>query len=162
MKINNNFLGFDVSAAGLNIQRKKMNLIAENIANSQTTKSSETGEVYKKKFLVVHQEAQKSAFNVSAGDLSLLKSDSEHLPKMDLYGGEDSTEIITEVAEDSKAGDLVYMPEHPDANEKGYVQMPNVNIVTEMVDMIASARSYEANITALNTSKQLAKDSLEI
>lgn len=54
------------------------------------------------------------------------------------------------------------MPEHPDADEKGYVQMSNVNVLNEMVDMIAATRSYEANLTALNSSKQMIKDSLEI
>ena len=70
--------------------------------------------------------------------------------------------LITQVSEDQKEGDLIYQPDHPDADENGYVRMPNVNIITEMVDMIAASRAYEANLTALNTSKQLAKDSLEI
>ena len=63
---------------------------------------------------------------------------------------------------DQSVGDIVYMPDSPDADENGYVQMSNVNIITEMVDMIAASRSYEANLTALNSSKQIAKDSLEI
>ncbi len=63
---------------------------------------------------------------------------------------------------DQKQGDLVHMPDHPDANEKGYVQMSNVSVINEMVDMIAATRSYEANLQALNAAKQMIKDSLEI
>ena len=63
---------------------------------------------------------------------------------------------------DNSEGELVYMPDHPDANEDGYVHMPNVNVITEMVDMISASRSFEANLTAFNAAKQIAKDSLEI
>ena len=63
---------------------------------------------------------------------------------------------------DNSEGELVYMPDHPDANEEGYVNMPNVNVITEMVDMISASRSFEANLTAFNAAKQIAKDSLEI
>ena len=63
---------------------------------------------------------------------------------------------------DNEKGELVYMPDHPDANKDGYVEMPNVNVVTEMVDMISASRSFEANLTAFNAAKQIAKDSLEI
>lgn len=66
------------------------------------------------------------------------------------------------VNDDTTQGDIVYMPEHPDANQDGYVQLSNINTINEMVDMIAATRSYEANLTAFNSSKQMAKDSLEI
>jgi flagellar basal-body rod protein FlgC len=61
-----------------------------------------------------------------------------------------------------KKGELIYMPDHPDADQNGYVKMSNVNVINEMVDMIAASRSYEANLTAFNSSKQMAKDSLDI
>ena len=70
--------------------------------------------------------------------------------------------IQSEEVNDSTPGQLVYMPDHPDADEKGYVMMPNVNVVTEMVDMISATHSYEANLTVFNSSKQIAKDSLDI
>ena len=66
------------------------------------------------------------------------------------------------VVEDKTEGDWVHMPEHPDANEEGYVELSNVNVINEMIDMIAATRSYEANLTAFNASKQMAKDALEI
>jgi len=64
--------------------------------------------------------------------------------------------------EDKTPGDKVYMPENPNADKDGYVQLSNVNIITEMTDMIVATRSYEANLTAFNSSKQMAKDTLEI
>ena len=70
--------------------------------------------------------------------------------------------VRTEVVEDNSPERLVYNPEHPDADENGYVHMPNVNIVVEMVDMISATRSYEANVTAFIASKNMAKDALEI
>jgi flagellar basal-body rod protein FlgC len=70
--------------------------------------------------------------------------------------------VRAEVVEDNAPERLVYNPEHPDADENGYVHMPNVNIIVEMVDMISATRAYEANATAFNASKNIAKDALEI
>jgi flagellar basal-body rod protein FlgC len=166
MKISNNFLGIKMSAAGMSIQKKKMNLISENIANVDTTKT-ETGDVYKRKFLVIKQE--NSSFNknleLQNNTLMLSTTDSAHFssgPHIQQNPPEKELGLTDETKQDVKTGDLVYMPDHPDANSSGYVQMPNVNIITEMVDMIAATRSYEANLTSLNSAKQIAKDSLEI
>jgi flagellar basal-body rod protein FlgC len=160
MRISNNFLGFDISAAGLSVQRKKMNLIAENIANANTTKT-EDGTVYKKKYLAVQQKAIDDA-KLKDEKIKLKMQDPFHFDKGKEFDENKELNLITQVREDQKEGDLIYQPDHPDADENGYVRMPNVNIITEMVDMIAASRAYEANLTALNTSKQLAKDSLEI
>jgi flagellar basal-body rod protein FlgC len=160
MRISNNFLGFDISAAGLSVQRKKMNLIAENIANANTTKT-EDGTVYKKKYLAVQQKAIDDA-KLEDEKIKLKMQDPFHFDKGKEFNENKELNLITQVREDQKEGDLIYQPDHPDADENGYVRMPNVNIITEMVDMIAASRAYEANLTALNTSKQLAKDSLEI
>jgi len=72
------------------------------------------------------------------------------------------TGLKAEVLEDQVQGERIFMPNHPDADDKGFVEMSNVNIITEMVEMISATRSYEANLTALNSAKQMAKDSLEI
>lgn len=173
MKIGDNFLGIKISAAGLSVQRKKMNLISENIANTNTTKTQE-GIPYQRKFLAVR--ASDLSFNKALGldeegktkTIPLMVSDSAHFssaPEADFTDDNSSAApagISMEELRDSKSGDVVYMPEHPDADGDGYVHMPNVDIVTEMVDMIAATRSYEANLTAFNSSKQMAKDSLEI
>lgn len=139
MNIGDNLSGFKMSAQGLSIQRKKMNLIAENIANAENTRT-EGGEPYQRKFMVISNETNQSFASKDAKN-NVLK---------------------VEVLEDDKEGEMIFMPNHPDADERGYVQMSNVNVVQEMVEMIAASRSYEANITALNASKEMAKDSLEI
>ncbi len=161
MRISNNFLGFDISAAGMSIQRKKMNLIAENIANANTTRT-ENGTPYKKKYLAVQQRALEEAKLTDDEKLLLKIEDPFHIDRGKEFDENKEINLRAQVMEDQKEGDLVYQPDHPDADENGYVRMPNVNIITEMVDMIAASRAYEANLTALNTSKQLAKDSLEI
>ncbi|MBU1097671.1 MAG: flagellar basal body rod protein FlgC [Ignavibacteriae bacterium HGW-Ignavibacteriae-2] len=166
MKVGNHIPGFNISAKGLSVQRKRMNLIAENIANAENTRT-ETGDPYKRKFMVVtNKNDQLTPNSNGVGEvLSLRTSSVEHI-----RGGNNLSSVFSipkadsnlEVLEDTKEGEMLYMPNHPNADEKGYVQMSNVNIVQEMVEMIAASRSYEANITALNASKEMAKDSLEI
>ncbi len=165
MKIGGNFPGFNISAKGLSIQRKKMDLIAENIANSDTVRT-ETGDPYKRKFLVVQQKPDNMMIPGSAnGSLPLTSTNKDHIsiPGM-MVSGNDNENVNLDSAEetDKSKGEVVYMPESPFADANGYVEMSNVNIINEMVDMIAASRSYEANLTALNSSKQMAKDSLEI
>ncbi len=163
MKINPNFNAFNISARGMGAQKKKMDLIAENIANVDTTKTK-NGDVYRRKYLVVEENQSFQKKLSTVGETLRLRTTNDlqisapaSLPQENKQSG-----LETKVVEDSSAGELVYMPDHPDANDDGYVQMPNVNIVTEMVDMIAATRSYEANLTAFNASKQIAKDALEI
>jgi len=165
MKINNNFFGMNITAAGLSIQRKKMNLISENIANSSTTKTDD-GKPYQRKYLVVTQKAIDANPGIENAAIKLNVSRGDHMTQFsDVFSNQaqdSAAKINSDEAIDTKAGDVVYMPDHPDADENGYLQMPNVNIVTEMVDMISATRSYEANLTAFNSSKQMAKDTLEI
>ncbi len=164
MKVGPKFTAFNISAKGLSINKKKMDLIAENIANTSTTRTSE-GTPYQRKFLRVSQKDQFVNSQISVPSLKMEVSNPDHisggvngLPNMN----DGNNGITMEVNQDASEGDKVYMPDHPDADDEGYVLMPNVNVVTEMVDMIAATRSYEANLTAFNASKQIAKDSLEI
>jgi flagellar basal-body rod protein FlgC len=165
MKINPNFSAFKISSKGMSIQKKQMDLITENIANTSTTKS-EDGNPYKRKYISV--EFEKDSFNKNnhLGNLNIgFKAHrSNHISPIQISNNNESEQVNFKVNEevDSSEGELVYMPDHPDADEGGYVQMPNVNIVTEMVDMISASRSFEANLTAFNAAKQMAKDSLEI
>ncbi len=168
MKIGNSLTSFNISASGLSLQRKKMNLIAENIANSNTTKT-ETGEIYKRKIMKIEKNNGNilSAPIENTSTLKLRGTNQAHIggagaANVNFSGTNSNTNLQYDVLEDNSMGDQVYMPDHPDADENGYVTMPNVNVITEMVDMIAASRSYEANLTALNASKQMAKDSLEI
>jgi len=166
LKIGDNYPGFNISAKGLSIQRQKMNVIAENIANADTIRT-ENGQPYKRKFLTVEQKPDIFDFpgNISGQTIKLAVTDDAHISNpaalIDQTRG-DKTNLQAEEQTDQSKGEIVYMPDSPYADEKGYVEMSNVDIITEMVEMIAASRSYEANLTALNSSKQMAKDSLEI
>jgi len=165
MKIGDNFSGFGISAKGLSIQRKKMNLIAENLANGNTVRT-EDGKPINRKILNVKQKETpfNTAFNDIKGTIKLSTTNSNHIsnPTNFEFKNPQDNGLEFNVNEDTKQGDIVYMPEHPDANEDGYVQLSNINTINEMIDMIAATRSYEANLTAFNSSKQMAKDSLDI
>ncbi len=163
MKINPNFSSFKISSQGMSIQKKRMELITENIANTSTTRTSNGGP-YQRKYLSVVQENDKfnnssNMQNINAG----LKIDNPNhlLPVQPGAKGFDTGLRVSEQV-DKTDGELVYMPDHPDANEDGYVLMPNVSVVTEMVEMISASRSYEANVTAFNSAKEIAKMSLDI
>ena len=167
MEINNGTSGFKISARGLSVQRKRMNLISENIANAETTRN-EDGKPFKRKFITISQKQSglNGSVNQPKGSLRMYKTDGAHFSftqPLDVNSGaNESTGLEYEVHEDNASGELIFMPNHPDADEKGYVEMSNINVIQEMVEMIAASRSYEANLTALDTSKQIAKDSLEI
>ncbi|HRI45513.1 MAG: flagellar basal body rod protein FlgC [Ignavibacteriaceae bacterium] len=166
MKIANSMLGFNISAKGLSVQRKKMNLISENIANADTIRTQD-GKPYRRKALNVTQNdlAIKNGFEIESRKIAMNVTNKNHIgnPRQGgplMQGANDG--LSYDVVEDTRMGEVVHMPDHPDADEKGYVEMSNVNVITEMVEMIAATRSYEANLTALNSSKQMAKDALEI
>lgn len=167
MKILGSMFGLNFSSRGMSIQRKKMDLISQNIANADTVRT-ENGEPYKRKYLKVESDQNEFVKNLSSEGqiLKLNTSGKNHfaIPSnaQDFSISSDMGKAKLDEITDQKQGDLVYLPDHPDANEKGYVEMSNVNVITEMVDMIAATRSYEANLQALNSAKQMAKDSLEI
>jgi flagellar basal-body rod protein FlgC len=128
------FSTLNIAATGLSAQRIRINVISSNLANANTTKT-ESGEPYKRKDIIFKE-----------------------LLEGEYRGGV----RVEKVVEDKKPFVLKYEPGHPDANEEGYVQYPNVNPIEEMVNMIEASRSYEANVTVLNTAKQLAMRALEI
>lgn len=165
MKIERLFASFNISAMGLSAQRKRMTVIAENIANVETTRT-ENGTPYRRKVVVMRSSPEQSFTSVLKNETIGLKTTNENHFSSDLFEfTQDENTIrgvVTEIVEDNSPERLVYNPEHPDADENGYVHMPNVNIIVEMVDMISATRSYEANVTAFNASKNMAKDAMEI
>ena len=143
------FGGMEISASALTAQRLRMNVTAENIANAETTKGAD-GNPYRRKEVVLQSVGQAGTFG---SQLSRAMGSSGVAP-----GGVQATEI----AEDQTNGKLVYDPSHPDADEQGYIRMPNVDTVTEMVDLIDAQRAYEANVTAMSAAKQMFAKTLEI
>jgi flagellar basal-body rod protein FlgC len=136
----------NVSATGLTAQRLRMDIISQNIANVNTTKTKDGGP-YRRKVLVF-EEQKKNNFSSMLND------------SIDNYKA--SGVKVSRIVEDTKPLKKVYDPSHPEAGEDGYVLMPNVNTIEEMVNMISANRSYEANVTAMNAAKSMAMKSLEI
>lgn len=143
------FGGMEISASALTAQRLRMNVTAENLANAQTTQTADGGPYRRKE--VTLQAVPKGGFGAQ---LSKAMGGGAGVAP----GGVQATEIT----EDETNGKLVYDPSHPDADEQGYVRMPNVDTVTEMVDLIDAQRAYEANVTAMSASKQMFAKTLEI
>ncbi len=142
------FKAIDISASGLTAQRLRMDTISENIANVNTTRTA-AGGPYRRKVVVFESRELENRF-------SGLLNKALEAQKI----GEGVR--VVKIAEDNTPFKMVYDPNHPDANAQGYVRMPNVNIVTEMVNMISATRAYEANVTAVKSSKDIALKSLEI
>ncbi len=134
------FSSMRVSATGLDAQTKRMNEISSNIANAESTG-------YKKKDAVFAAETDRESFG------EILQNQLDE----DVQGVR-----VTEIHEDTNPPRMVYNPSHPQANADGYVAMPNVNTVEEMANMISAQRSYEANVTAMNSAKAMAQKALEI
>ncbi|MCL2015911.1 MAG: flagellar basal body rod protein FlgC [Defluviitaleaceae bacterium] len=148
------FDAMNISATGLTAQRLRMDVISENIANVNTTRTLEGGPFRRK--TVIFQEIQETPFSALLAD-TVDPTAGAHRRRPLGMGVR-----VSQIVQDPSDGPLVYDPAHPDANAEGYVAMPNINIVEEMVNMISASRSYEANITAINTSRALMQRTLEI
>lgn len=136
----------DISGSALTAQRLRMDVVAENVANINTTRNAE-GEPYRRRY-VIFQAQEGASFSQQLND--------------SLYGTAGTGVRVTGIYEDPSEFKLEYNPTHPDANEYGYVQMPNVELAREMVDMMSATRSYEANVTVMNSTKSMAMSALEI
>jgi len=164
MKIERMFGALNISAFGMTAQRRKMDAIASNLANAETTRS-EAGGPYRRK-MVTFKERVAQAFSGGApsAGMPLASTHAGHMPAGEAFGPPAGQQAGIDAVEtpESAPPRLVYDPGHPDADSNGYVAMPNVNIVTEMVGMISASRAFEANVVAINAAKAMAKESLEI
>jgi flagellar basal-body rod protein FlgC len=160
------FSSISISGSGMSVQRQKMNVVAENIANAETTKTEEGGP-YRRRRLEVEAADDKLPFKTILKNryAKLTRTRPEHLPGLGTNMGSRETVAVAKAETEVEGPDaykLVYDPSHPDADENGYVKMPKIEIINEMVDMIAANRSYEANATAISASKEMLKNALEI
>ncbi|MFU0826627.1 MAG: Flagellar basal-body rod protein FlgC [Lachnoclostridium sp.] len=141
------FNGMNVSASGMTAQRLRMDVISQNIANVKTTRD-ENGKPYRRKTVVFAEKGTE--------------------PFAQILSSKTGANIgngvkVVEITEDTETPmNLVYDPSHPDADENGYVEYPNVNTVTEMTNLIDASRAYEANVTAFNATKNMALKGLEV
>lgn len=139
--------GFRISSSGMAAQRMRMNTISSNIANINTTRTPEGGP-YRRKDVVFESMPEVRNFGEILGATS---------PRADMQRVQ-----VTDVISDRKAPLLKYEPDHPDANQEGYVAYPNINLMEEMTNMIQATRAYEANVQSLQSSKDMALSALEI
>ena len=142
------FSSLDIGASGLTAQRVRMDTISQNIANINTTRT-EDGTPYRRKDVVFEERSDSNSFS------SILSNASDKL-----NSGQGVR--VTKIVEDSTDFKKMFDPGHPDADADGYVSMPNIDVVTEMVNMISATRSYEANVTSINATKSMALKALEI
>lgn len=140
------FDALHISSSGLTAQRLRMNLIAANLANMNTTRTK-AGGPYRRKDPVFAAQAPAASFREMLGNRQR-----ELLKEVAVVG----------IVEDSRPPIKKHDPTHPDADENGYVSMPNINLMEEMVNMISATRSYEANVTAIQSAKAMALKALEI
>lgn len=138
----------NISGSGLNVQRTRMNIISQNIANAGTTRT-EDGGPYRRKIVIVNIQED------LANEFGVILDDENNRYQV-------SGVAVAEIVDDPSALKPVYNPSHPDADENGYVMMPNVETTTEMVDIIEASRAYQANVTAFNAMKLMASKAFDI
>lgn len=142
------FSSFNINASGMTAQRYRMDIISENVANANTTRTDD-GTPYRRKVVYFEEKSGQTSFGSALSQAS------------GVYSGQGVK--VTGVYEDySTEMKKVYEPSNPDADEDGYVLYPNVDIVTEMTNMIDASRAYEANATAFSASKSMALQGLQI
>jgi flagellar basal-body rod protein FlgC len=160
------FTIIDVGASGLSAQRTKLNAVAQNIANVETTKTPE-GTPYKRRRVTFEEDQQNKRFIdiLDSSVTELSRTNVKHMPNTEQSGtDENQIELVSANEEivDPEAFKMVYDPTHPDADENGYVQMPDIDIISEMVDMMASSRAYEADVSVVQSAKEMAMQALDI
>lgn len=156
----------DISSRGLSIQRSKMNIVAENIANAETTETAKGGP-YRRQHIAVSEDKVSTSFNsqLKQAGLKLKQTSSGHIQSraQAMSGNAEISDVSMKVVEDgADSFKLVYDPSHPDADSDGYVKYPDIEVVTEMVDMMAASRAYEANTVAISTAKKMVEQALDI
>lgn len=148
------FGAIDNSASGLTAERLRMDVISNNLANANTTRTAEGG-AYKRKVVVFEPRNDKAPTRFAT-----MFNHELQMPRGRKPGnGVRAVRIETDTAHQCP---LVYDPGHPDANARGYVERPNVNIVAEMTDMITATRAYDANVTTMNATKAMMMKALDI
>ena len=138
--------GLQISSSGLSAERVRMNVISSNIANANTTRTEEGGP-YRRQDVVYTAKGTGSAFD------NLMRQ---------AFDPEIKEVKVTGIVQDPRAPKMVFNPGHPDADQKGYVAMPNISVMEEMVNLITSSRSFEANTTAANAIKGMANTAISI
>lgn len=147
------YSALEISSSGLTAERLRMDVIANNIANATTTRTDQGGP-YRRQMVVMGNRPTFAQLLSQAQGASAAPAD--------IRDGVGSGVRVLQVISDQRPFKVKYDPTHPDADENGYVQLPNVDTVTEMVDLMSASRAYEANVTALNAFKSMVTTALQI
>lgn len=147
------FDGYNVAVSGMSAQRTRINVVSANIANAKTTHTADGGP-YKKQNVVFEEVLLKESNKSNTNDIEKTNNLNS---KLELRGVG-----VTSIVEDDAKPVMRFEPNHPDANEDGYVAYPDINPVVEMVDLIEAMRSYEANVATFNTHKNIDTSTLDI
>lgn len=145
----------NIVGSGLTAQQLRLDVVSENITNMNTTRTQEDGGTYRRKMVVFEAQGGRDDFSVAMSKAAGLTISNQGY---DATGGV----IVDEIVEDPSDFKLVYDPEHPDANEFGYVEYPNIDLVIEMADAMAANQAYSANVTILNLMKSVIQKGMEI
>lgn len=160
-----NFLNsFDISGYGLSAQRVRVNVISENIANAQTTRTTEGGP-YRRKEVIFKAIDFNQQFNKALDSMTDSASYQDPLNEGQ-FGRKVNPAIMSvvvdKISRDDREPKMKYDPSHPDADAKGYVAYPNVNPVIEMADLVEATRSYQANVAAFESAKNMANSAISL
>jgi flagellar basal-body rod protein FlgC len=151
------FDSLSISASGLSAERLRMDVTAENLANAQSTRGAD-GQPYRRKQVVL----QATGDNNGGFQTALARASAGAQAAQGAQAGQPGGVEVAAIVEDASPGRRVYDPGHPDADPTGYITMPNVDSVTEMVDLISASRAYEANVTAMQTAKSMFTKTLDL
>lgn len=158
----NLFSTFNISGQGMSVQRMRLSAVAKNIANVNTTKSTD-GRPYQREVVLV-REIKGSPFEDELEDqIAISRTSPEHAPNANPGTYPPNYDVLkSKTVRDASPPRLVYEPYHPEADEAGYVKYPNINVVTEMVEMMTAQRAFESNTQVVDSVKNVARYSLEI
>jgi len=160
------FSALRISGSGMAVQRLKLNTTAENIANAETTRTPDGGP-YRRKEVAVSAKDRPVNFSGEFRNarVRLANTDIRHRPSAKKFSTDDlkvSDARAKVYSSPNSKFKVIYDPSHPDADADGYVQMPDINLVTEMVNMMVASRAFEANVTAVSATKEMISDAMEI
>lgn len=147
----------NISASALTAQRQRLDIISENVSNIDTTRT-EAGGPYRRKMVVFEDKAGDVSFKDSLNNAIVERGANGRLVRRDYSPGV----RVSAIVEDESDFKTEYNPEHPDADQNGYVRLPNVNMLEETIDSMSATRSYQANVTVLNAVKLMAQKALDI
>lgn len=151
-----------VVGSGLTAQQLRLDVIAENITNMNTTRT-ESGGAYRRKVVVMQSEKGKNGFRMAMARAGAAGNTTNSVGTVSNRGYETAGGVrITSIEEDPTENPIIYDPTHPDADEAGYLEMPNVTLVKEVTDAMAASQAYSADVTAFNTLKSVISKAMEI